>query len=100
MVEPLAASDSIGAARVLARAFRDSPGMVAVLCGGTPDERVRMLEPCMLGFVEGVLRYGVAEVVREGAEVRAVALAFPPGAFPPPLWFDLTTAMGPLRTGI
>jgi ribosomal protein S18 acetylase RimI-like enzyme len=100
MVQPLERSDRDEAAAVLARAFRDNPGMLAVFKDDAPETRLRLLGPCMLGFVESVLRYGVGEVVKEGNRIVAVSLSFAPHRFPPPLWATVVQARGPIRAGL
>lgn len=99
-VEPLSAPDVPAAAGVLARAFRDNPGMLALFKGDEPDVRLRLLEPCMVGFTEAVLRWGVAEAVKDGSAIVAVSLSFAPGKFPPPFRSQFTMAKGPLRAGL
>jgi ribosomal protein S18 acetylase RimI-like enzyme len=99
-IEALEPSEAGVAAGVLARAFRDNPGMVAVLPDRTDADRLRLLEPCMLGFVKSMLRYGTVEVVREGGALVAVALAFRPGEFPPPFFATIIQANGPVRAGL
>jgi len=99
VIEPLQARDVRAAASVLARAFRDNPGMCGLLRGDPAETRLRVLQRCMLGFAEAVRRHGVAEVVKERAEISAVSLAFPPGGYPPPLRAELMIAAGPLLSG-
>jgi ribosomal protein S18 acetylase RimI-like enzyme len=99
IVEPLIPADVPDAARVLTRAFRDNPGMLAIFRGDSPERREKLLEPCMVGFTQTVLRWGIAEVVRDAGEVLAVSLSFPPGGFPAPLRAQLVTAKGPLLAG-
>jgi len=88
------------AAGVLARAFRDNPGMLAAIPGVTPEKRLTLLEPCMNGFVRSVLRYGEVEVVDRADEIVAVSLAYAPGAFPAPLFSTVIQARGPVAAGI
>lgn len=100
VVQPLERSDRDEAAGVLARAFRDNPGFVALLRGDSPEQRLRILGPCMVGFVESVLRYGAGEVVRDEDRIVAVSLWFAPGRFPPPFWATVVQARGPIRAGL
>lgn len=100
MIEPLHAEDVGAAAGVLARAFRDNPGMLVLFKGDPPELRLRLLEPCMHGFIQAVCRYGVAEVAKEDGNVVAVSLSFAPGRFPPPFRSQLTMAKGPIRAGL
>jgi ribosomal protein S18 acetylase RimI-like enzyme len=99
-VEPLALANLGAASGVLARAFRDNPGILVLFRGDDPETRLRLLEPCMRGFTEAVLRFGFAEVVRDGDDVVAVALCFGPGRFPPPFRSQFTMAKGPIRAGL
>jgi ribosomal protein S18 acetylase RimI-like enzyme len=100
MVQPIEASDVDAAGGVLARAFRDNPGVSAVLQGYGPEDRLRIGIPSMTGFVKAVRRHGVAECIKQDGRIAAVSLSFPPGAFPPPLRFELMIAWGPLRAGL
>jgi len=99
-VEPLARADVGAAALVLARAFRDNPGMLVLFKGDAPEVRLRLLVPCMVGFTETVLRFGFAEVVKIDGEIVAVSLSFAPGRFPPPFRSQFTMAKGPMRAGL
>ena len=89
VVQPMAAHECAQTAAMLARAFRDNPGMVAVLKGDGAARRAESLSAILLGFVAATHRYGSVEVVKRGESVVAAALAFPPGRFPPPLGFEL-----------
>jgi ribosomal protein S18 acetylase RimI-like enzyme len=99
VVEPLDRSDVDAAGVTLARAFRDNPGMLAILRDPSPDMRLKLLVPFMRCVVAGVQRYGTAEVVREGGRVVGVALSFAPGTFPPPFRFQLVAGRGLVRGG-
>lgn len=99
-VEPLDPSEVPLAAGVLARAFRDNPGMMAALPGLTEEVRLGLLGPCMDGFVASVRRFGVAEVVKDAGAIVAVSLSFAPGKFPPPFYATIIQAKGPLRAGL
>src|SRR5262245_13242474 len=99
-VEPLTSADVRAASGVLARAFRDNPGILVLFRGDGPETRLRLVEPCMVGFAEAVLRFGDAEIVRDGRDVVAVSLSFAPGKFPPPFRSQFTMAKGPLRAGL
>lgn len=99
-VEPLLHADIDRAAGVLARAFRDNPGMLALFRGDTPARRLELLGPCMAGFVKAVLRFGTAEVVKDAGDIVAVSLSFGPGKFPPPFRSQFTMAAGPVRAGL
>lgn len=97
VVQPMAAHECAQTAAMLARAFRDNPGMVAVLKGDGAARRAESLSAILLGFVAATHRYGSVEVVKRGESVVAAALAFPPGRFPPPLGFELATAWAVAR---
>src|SRR5262245_13044367 len=96
----LAPADVGAAAGVLARAFRDNPGMLAPFKGDSPEIRLRLLGPCIAGFTEAVLRFGSAEVVKIDGAIVAVSLSFAPGAFPPPFRSQFWMAKGPIRSGL
>src|SRR5204863_4990341 len=98
--EPLARAEVAAAAAVLARAFRDNPGMLVLFKGDSPEVRLRLLGPCMHGFAETVRRFGVAEVVKDSGQIVAVSLSFAPGQFPPPFRSQFTMAKGPIRAGL
>jgi len=100
MTEPLRPEDIGAAAGVLARAFRDNPGMLALFKDDSPEVRLRLLEPCMRGFIEAVCRFGAAEIVKDAGTIVAVSLSFGPGQFPPPFRSQFTMAKGPIRAGI
>jgi ribosomal protein S18 acetylase RimI-like enzyme len=100
MLRRLDASDVEAAAGVLARAFRDNPGMLALLPDDSPDARVGLLERGMKGFVRAVSRFGVAEAVADEGRIRAVSLSLGPGGFPPPLRAELMMAPGIIRAGL
>ena len=73
--------------------------MLAMFPDDAADERLRLLTPCMEGFVASVVRYGVAEAVKLNGRVVSVSLSFGPGAFPPPFFATILQAKGPLRAG-
>jgi len=93
-------SEARVAGDVLARAFADNPGMVALAKGDDHATRERLVRPCMVGFVEGMLRHGRVEVIRDGQRVLAVALTVAPGRYPPPILAQLAMARAPLMTGL
>lgn len=100
MLRRLEPSEVAEAAGVLARAFRDNPGMLVAIPGVSAEKRLALLEPCMDGFVRSVLRYGLVVVLEEGSKIVAVSMAYEPGAFPPPLFSTFIQARGPLAAGI
>jgi ribosomal protein S18 acetylase RimI-like enzyme len=99
-VTALADDDRAAAALVLARAFRDNPGTVALLANDPPEVRLRLMKPAMRGFVDAVHRHGLVEVVKDADRVLAVSLVFAPGGYPPPISAQLTIARGPIRAGL
>jgi ribosomal protein S18 acetylase RimI-like enzyme len=99
-LELLEHSEVDAAARVLAAAFRDNPGILSVLPGLSEATRLRLLTPCMVGFTKSLLRYGVVEVVRDNAEIVGVSLSFRPGEYPAPFFATVMQAPGPLRAGL
>ena len=98
--EPLTAADRLEAAAVVARAFRDNPGIVAVAGPSHEDERLRLLTSAIPFFVETTLRYGVGEVIREAGKIVAVSLATQPGGYPLPLLGRWLTTRGALAAGV
>jgi ribosomal protein S18 acetylase RimI-like enzyme len=99
-ITPLDASESPAATEVLTRAFADNPGMCAVAAGDDHEARVRMLRPCMKGFVKATLRYGSVEVIRGDGGIVAVSLSFGPGQYPMPLLGQLAVARAPAMIGL
>ena len=83
-VEPLARERARGAARVLADAFVDDPGWIAV-GPGRRRARWRFAYRTCLGAVRVALRWGGPSwCVVEGGEPVAVLTTFAPGRWPPP----------------
>lgn len=99
MLQRLEKADLGAAAYVLARAFRDNPGVRALLERDGADARQRIVETAMHAFARTILHVGVAEAIKVDGRIAAVSLAYPPGAFPPPLWAEVLAATGPLRAG-
>jgi ribosomal protein S18 acetylase RimI-like enzyme len=99
LIERLQSHDVCAASVVLARAFLDNPGMLAVLRGDSAERRLTVLKRGMFGFAHAVQRYGCAEVLKEDGRVRGVALSFAPGGYPPPLMAELIISVGPLLAG-
>jgi ribosomal protein S18 acetylase RimI-like enzyme len=99
-LELLKHSDVSIAADVLAAAFRDNPGILAVLPGLDETTRLRLLTPCMVGFTKSVLRYGVVEIARDDAELVGVSLLFRPGEYPAPFFATVMQAPGPILAGL
>jgi ribosomal protein S18 acetylase RimI-like enzyme len=97
VAQPMAAHECAQTAAMLARAFRDNPGMVAVLNGDDASRRARARSPILLGFVAASHRYGTVEIVKQGEAVVAASLSFAPGRFPPPMGFELATAWAVAR---
>lgn len=95
-LEPLEARDVDEAAEVLARAFRDNPGYLAVFGDGDPERRRRALVRVKRGFVRCALRFGVPWVARVDGRIAGVSLTLRPGQYPLPLRGELLVASGPL----
>lgn len=95
-VEPLEARDVNEAAEVLARAFLDNPGYLAVFGPGDPEKRRRALVRVKRGFIKCILRYGVPWVARVDGRIAGVSLTLRPGQYPLPLLGELRIASGPL----
>jgi GNAT superfamily N-acetyltransferase len=100
VIEPLLPEDARAAAGVLGRAFHNNPGVVALLRGDPPAVRLRLTENAMHGFARAMLRVGMPQVIKRDGKVVAVSLTYPPGAYPPTLWTELTIASGLLRAGL
>jgi ribosomal protein S18 acetylase RimI-like enzyme len=104
-LEVLSPADVGEAAAVLARAFRDNPGMIAMLDCDDPARRLRLLAAVFPGFVASYRQHGQASVVRVGGKLVAVALTLGPGRYPPSLrlQWGLTLAVAlhvPLRLAL
>ncbi len=97
---PLDSFQQHDASSVLAQAFCDNPGMVAVFDPLPRKERLARLERTMLGFVRAADAYGEVVSIAEHGTARAVALMFPPHAYPPKLSFELMLAPYVLRAGL
>lgn len=85
------------ASTLLARAFRDNPGTVAVLNSDEPSRRTVLLERLMPVFVAAYAKHGSAQVVRAGERLAGVALLLPPGAYPPSLALQAQLTIGVIR---
>jgi ribosomal protein S18 acetylase RimI-like enzyme len=99
-IKPLAPGDRDEAGAVIARAFRDNPGMVAVAGTNDADERLRLIARAMPYFVEATVRYGFGEVLRDAGKIVAVSLAAPPGGYPFPLGGRWLATRGALTAGV
>jgi ribosomal protein S18 acetylase RimI-like enzyme len=86
-------------AEVLARAFRDNPGMCAIYAGAHADARYSALRIASGGFVQAAARHGTVDVLKQHGVVMAVALALPPGGYPLPFSFQLRMLPRVLRAG-
>ena len=87
-------------ARVLAHAFVDNPGMLAVLDRADRDQRLALLELGFRSFIDATLLSGKVEVVRFDNEPAGVQLTVPPGGYPLGLKAQWAMAQGPLRAGL
>ena len=87
------------AAKVLARAFRDNPGVRAVLVRQPSEVRQQMFERASRTFVDVARRYGLASGVQEGEHIRGVSLAYAPGGYPLPVRAQLSLARAALAGG-
>ena len=73
------------AARVLARAFVDDPVSVACFRNFSPDRRVSALIVDFTAELSVCVRRGYPIQVNEDGKVIAVAVIYPPGAYPLPV---------------
>lgn len=87
------------AARVLARAFVDNPGVRAVLDRHSSEARRTVFERISRGFVRATRRYGSVTALLEQDRVAAVMLVYPPAAYPVPLIGQLLMATPVLASG-
>ena len=95
--ETATAADVPAVAAMLARAFRDNPGFVGLLRGDGPEQRLRAIGGCMLGFCAAVQRFGTIELIREHGAAVAATLSFAPGQYPMALRGELQVAAGVIR---
>jgi ribosomal protein S18 acetylase RimI-like enzyme len=100
MWQPLEKLDLREAAAVLGRAFHDNPGVRAILPDDAPAARTRIVEIGMRGFARATLLVGEASVIKQNGKIAAVSLAYPPGAYPPPIRAELIIASGVLGAGL
>jgi ribosomal protein S18 acetylase RimI-like enzyme len=85
----------VEAARMLGRAFRNNPAMVAALRGVDEAARVAKIARIFGGLTTGCLAYGHADAIVDGHgdAIVGAALTYPPGAYP-------LSALGWLRSGV
>jgi len=87
------------AAGVLARAFRDNPGTLALMRGCSKERRLELNLRVAWGLVRCAHRYGIVTGAFVDSRLVGVSLAFAPGTYPPPILGQLLMALGPLSTG-
>jgi GNAT superfamily N-acetyltransferase len=92
-VETLAPPRLDEAAAVLGRAFRRTPAFRAIFHELDEDARIAKLTRMFRSFIPVCAGRGLPEVVLQEGRVAAVALTYPPGAYP-------LGAVGWLRNGI
>lgn len=95
MPEPLRRADQPEAAALLARAFRDNPGMVALLDSDDAEHRANLLGRLMPVFVQSYAKHGLAWAVRAGDQLAGVALILP--RHPPSFALQLQLTLGVIR---
>lgn len=71
------------AARVLAEAFADNPGMLAIFDDASREQRVQKLERLYLSIVEASRLRTVARVLTRNQQLLGVQLAYEPAQYPP-----------------
>jgi ribosomal protein S18 acetylase RimI-like enzyme len=97
-VEALPPGELPAAASVLARAFRDNPGFVAMLGTRRAERRLSLLERLTPVLTRGYCDYGRAWVARDAdGAIAGVALTAPPGVYPPRLAMELQINAGVVR---
>jgi len=98
VTELLGHADVREAASVLGRAFRDNPGIAAVLKGESPERRERLVGNAMVALARATLQIGQASVIKQEGQIVAVSLVLPPRAYPLPLWIDALVLWSLLRS--
>lgn len=98
-VDSLHGGEEKEAAGVLARAFVDNPGMLAILDRSDREERLELLKRGFLSFIEATLHGGRIEVVRADGAIAGVQLTVPPGCYPLGLKAQWRMIRGPLSAG-
>jgi GNAT superfamily N-acetyltransferase len=97
-VETLQPAELPAAAGVLARAFRDNPGFVAMLGTHRAERRLSLLERLTPVFARVYQHHGRAWVVRDAdGAIAGVALTAPPGVYPPRVAMELELTAGVMR---
>jgi ribosomal protein S18 acetylase RimI-like enzyme len=97
VAELLREEEQPDASALLARAFRDNPGMVAVLNSEEPSRRAALLGRLMPVFVGAYAKHGSAWVVRDGERLAGVALLLPPDGYPPSFALQAQLTGGVIR---
>ena len=87
------------AARVLARAFVDNPGVIAVLDRHSHEARRQAFEHICVGFLAAARRYGTVVAAMEHDRLAGVILFYPPGAYPLPAIGQMLMAKPVALTG-
>lgn len=86
-VIPVARGDCRESAEVLGRAFLDEPVSLMVYRGSSPEKRLHNLTADFTAEMEVCIRRGSPLQVRDDGRVVAVAVIYPPGAYPLP-WIE------------
>jgi GNAT superfamily N-acetyltransferase len=81
---PITRQSYLQAAQVLAKAFVDDPVSVASFNGFTPDRRVRALTVDFSNELQVCIRRAYPIQLNEANQAVAVAVIYPPGAYPLP----------------
>jgi ribosomal protein S18 acetylase RimI-like enzyme len=87
------------AAGVLARAFADNPGVLAVLDRHPAGARRTAFERISLGFLQAARQYGSVTAAVEQDRLAGVMLVYPPAAYPVPMIGQWLMAKPVLATG-
>ncbi len=99
-IRAIGPADVDPAARVLARAFADNPGYLALLRTLTDAERHHALVHLKRGLVNAAIRHQVAEGVWRDGELVGVALSCSPGQYPASLRAMVWQTMGCFAAGM
>lgn len=94
-VELLRVEDEAAAALVIARAFVDNPGMVAVLDSDDAARRLALLSRLFPVFVAAYRKHGAAFIARDDSgAITGVALTLPPGRYPQSVAMQVQLTLG------
>ena len=91
--------DGEAAARVMARAFADSPVYLAVFAHLSPEAQARALLRAKRGFVAAMAHHGESRVARVDGAIAGATLVTAPGHYPLSWGDEIRQSMGCATTG-